>query len=62
MTDEKIKTILEAVDGLTNQEWESLKKYFDFKFSLNEKFENDSFGLAFETIKVFFNPFQESNL
>lgn len=54
MTDEKIKTILEAVDGLTNQEWESLKKYFDFKFSLNEKFENDSFGLAFETIKVFF--------
>lgn len=53
MSDEKIKTILEAVDGLTEQEWKSLKRYFDDKISLNGKFINSE--LAFKTVKTFFN-------
>lgn len=60
MSDEKIKTILESADGLTEQEWKSLKRYFDYKFSLNKRFINNE--LAFKTVKTFFNPDQESNL
>jgi len=60
MSDEKIKTILESADGLTEQEWKSLKQYFDYKFSLNRRFVNNE--LAFKTVKTFFNPDQESNI
>lgn len=55
MSDEKIKTILESADGLTEQEWKSLKQYFDYKFSLNRRFVNSE--LAFKTVKTFFNLF-----
>lgn len=59
MTDEKIKKILEAMDCISLQEWENLRSYFDYKFSLKETFQNDD--LAFETIKIFFNSYRESN-
>ena len=51
MSDEKIKTILESADGLTEQEWKSLRQYFDYKFSLNSRFINSE--LAFKTVKIF---------
>lgn len=60
MTEEQIKKILKAMDEISLQEWKNLKSYFDYKFSLNEKFRNND--LAFETIKNFFNSDQESNL
>ena len=60
MSDEKIKSILESADGLTEQEWKSLRQYFDYKFSLNRRFINSE--LAFKTVKTFFNPDQESNI
>lgn len=56
----KIKAILESADGLTAQEWKSLRQYFDYKFSLNRRFINSE--LAFKTVKTFFNPDQESNI
>ncbi|RXZ69818.1 hypothetical protein EPT53_05885 [Fusobacterium necrophorum] len=59
MTDKKIKKILEAMDCISLQEWENLRSYFDYKFSLKETFENDN--LDFETIKIFFNSCRESN-
>ena len=52
MSDEKIKAILKSADGLTEQEWKSLKQYFDYKFSLNRRFINSE--LAFKTVKTFF--------
>lgn len=58
MSDEKIKTVLESADGLTEQEWKSLRQYFDYKFSLNSRFVNNE--LAFKTVKTFFNLDQES--
>ena len=60
MDDKKIKKILEAMDGVSLQEWKNLKSYFDNKFYLNKKFENNE--LAFKTVKIFFNSNQESNL
>lgn len=60
MDDKKIKKILEAMNGVSLQEWKNLKSYFDNKFYLNKKFENNE--LAFKTIKIFFNSNQESNL
>lgn len=60
MEDKKIKKILEAMDGISLQEWKNLKSYFDNKFYLNKKFENNE--LAFKTIKTFFNSDQESSL
>ncbi len=60
MDDKKIKKILEAMNGVSLQEWKNLKSYFDNKFYLNKKFENNE--LAFRTIKIFFNSNQESNL
>lgn len=60
MEDKKIKKILEAMNGVSLQEWKNLKSYFDNKFYLNKKFENNE--LAFKTIKIFFNSNQESNL
>jgi hypothetical protein len=60
MEDKKIKKILEAMDGVSLQEWKNLKSYFDNKFYLNKKFENNE--LAFKTVKTFFNSNQESNL
>ncbi|WP_339064056.1 hypothetical protein [Fusobacterium polymorphum] len=60
MKDKKIKKILEAMNGVSLQEWKNLKSYFDNKFYLNKKFENNE--LAFRTIKIFFNSNQESNL
>ncbi|MFC2422505.1 MAG: hypothetical protein ACFNPZ_00485 [Fusobacterium polymorphum] len=60
MEDKKIKKILEAMNGVSLQEWKNLKSYFDNKFYLNKKFENNE--LAFRTIKIFFNSNQESNL
>ena len=54
------KKILEAMDGLSLQEWKNLKSYFDNKFYLNKKFENNE--LAFKTVKTFFNSDQESSL
>lgn len=60
MSDKKIKTILESADGLTEQEWKSLRQYFDYKFSLNRRFVNSE--LAFKTVKTFFNPNQEFNI
>lgn len=60
MSDEKIKTILESADGLTEQEWKSLRQYFDYKFSLNRRFVNSE--LAFKTVKTFFNLNQEFNI
>jgi hypothetical protein len=60
MEDKKIKKILEAMDGVSLQEWKNLKSYFDNKFYLNKKFENNE--LAFKTVKTFFNSNQESSL
>nr|DAX56326.1 MAG TPA: hypothetical protein [Caudoviricetes sp.] len=60
MKDKKIKKILEAMNGVSLQEWKNLKSYFDNKFYLNKKFENNE--LAFKTIKIFFNSNQESSL
>ncbi len=60
MEDKKIKKILEAMNGVSLQEWKNLKSYFDNKFYLNKKFENNE--LAFKTVKIFFNSNQESNL
>lgn len=60
MEDKKIKKILEAMNGVSLQEWKNLKSYFDNKFYLNKKFENNE--LAFKTVKTFFNSNQESNL
>ena len=60
MEDKKIKKILEAMNGVSLQEWKNLKSYFDNKFYLNKNFENNE--LAFRTIKIFFNSNQESNL
>ena len=60
MDDKKIKKILEAMNGVSLQEWKNLKSYFDNKFYLNKKFENNE--LAFKTVKTFFNSNQESSL
>lgn len=60
MDDKKIKKILEAMNGVSLQEWKNLKSYFDNKFYLNKKFKNNE--LAFKTVKTFFNSNQESSL
>lgn len=52
MTREKIKKILDALDGITHQEFKKLSEYMLYKTEANKKFKNDE--LAYETIKTFF--------
>lgn len=63
MEKEKIKKILEALDGITHQEFKKLSDYMLYKTEVMGKFTNDE--LAYETITTFFievNSDQESNL
>lgn len=52
MEKEKLKKILEALDGITHQEFEKLSEYISYKTEAVGKFKNDE--LAYETIKTFF--------
>lgn len=52
MTDEKIKKILEALDGITHQEFKKLSDYMLHKTEAMGKFTNDE--LAYKTIITFF--------
>lgn len=52
MEKEKLKKILEALDGITHQEFKKLSEYISHKTEAVGKFKNDE--LAYETIKTFF--------
>ena len=51
MEKEKIKKILEALDGITHQEFKKLSDYMLYKTEVTGKFTNDE--LACETIITF---------
>ncbi len=52
MKKEKLEKILDALDGITHQEFEKLSEYMAYKTESIGKFKNDE--LAYETIKTFF--------
>lgn len=52
MKKEKLEKILDALDGITHQEFKKLSEYMLYKTEANKKFKNDE--LAYETIKTFF--------
>ena len=52
MKKEKLEKILDALDGITHQEFEKLGEYMSYKTKTIGKFKNDE--LAYETIKTFF--------
>lgn len=52
MKKEKLEKILDALDGITHQEFKKLSEYILYKTEANKKFKNDE--LAYETIKTFF--------
>ena len=52
MKKEKLEKILDALDGITHQEFEKLSEYISYKTEAIGKFKNDE--LAYETIKFFF--------
>lgn len=52
MKKEKLEKILDALDGITHQEFKKLSEYMSYKTEAVGKFKNDE--LAYETIKTFF--------
>ena len=52
MKKEKLEKILDALDGITYQEFLKLSEYMSYKTEAIGKFKNDE--LAYETIKTFF--------
>jgi len=52
MKKEKLEKILDALDGITHQEFLKLSEYMSYKTEAIGKFKNDE--LAYETIKNFF--------
>lgn len=52
MKENKLIKILEALDGITQQEWEGLTKYINHKMYIFGYFENSE--LILKTLKAFF--------
>ena len=52
MKKEKLEKILDALDGITHQEFLKLSEYMSYKTEAIGKFKNDE--LAYKTIKTFF--------
>ena len=52
MKKEKLEKILDALDGITHQEFLKLSEYMSYKTEAIGKFKNDE--LAYETTKTFF--------
>ena len=57
MKKEKLEKILDALDGITHQEFLKLSEYMSYKTEAIGKFKNDE--LAYETIKTFFIEIEE---
>ena len=57
MEKEKLKKILDALDGISHQEFKKLSEYISYKTEAVGKFKNDE--LAYETVKTFFMEIQD---
>lgn len=57
MEKEKLKKILDALDGISHQEFKKLSEYISYKTEAIGKFKNDE--LAYETIKTFFMEIED---
>lgn len=58
MLENDLKELIRIFSVMQEKEWESFKKYIDYKFKMTGKIENSN--LTFETLETFFLEIKKS--